>query len=162
MPYQIKEIIDWSVVISLVCYLCVYAILVSLIFSKRYRLILTILIIVVLFGGTLVYSLIETSYTVYYSEFTSQKWEEFTEYRYLMIESLQEKHLFVGMTKEEIRHILGEEDVNPYGDMKIFNSVAMYFIHDSSFLIHIERDYFVIYFDGEGVVEKTEIITYYD
>lgn len=54
----------------------------------------------------------------YFSTFSTYKWsnENWHGYRRQMVEDLEEKYDLGGMTKEEVREILGRGDVERYGD----------------------------------------------
>ena len=54
--------------------------------------------------------LIEFGIVKYSTSFTSHKWIEHTELRYLMIDKLEDKYELVGMNKNEIIDLLGKAD----------------------------------------------------
>jgi len=88
----------------------------------------------------------------YLSVFTIEKWQNTHHYhRYFMIDDLEKKYNFVGMTKEEVFNILGEEQINDA-------LVIEYYIGDGG----RNTIYYNIYLNDNFVVidTKEEIINY--
>ena len=90
----------------------------------------------------------------YFKTFTTEKWSnrDWYSYRYLMIDDLEEKYNFIGMSKEEVYDILGKTDegVKESGG----EYVIAYPIKNGFF----EGDYYQIYFDKNDVVTKVNTV----
>lgn len=84
----------------------------------------------------------------YYGHFTPQKWIDYPEYRYLMIDSLEQKYEIVGMSKQDITDLLG----NPT-NINRWNGCYEYFI-DSGFIDCVTYD---IYFDNDIAVKTSKM-----
>lgn len=80
----------------------------------------------------------------YMSEFTFEKWnnEEYSNLRYLMLNSLEEKNDFIGMNKEEVIEILGKE--SDHGN-------RIYYFVGSQFLTEY---FYCLEYDENNVITK--------
>lgn len=87
----------------------------------------------------------------YMSSFTTEKWNnpKYENLRYLMIDNLEEKHNIIGMNKEDIYALLGEED----GSFEEHNRI--YYIIGQPRWISVEELYYCLEYDGNGVIINT-------
>lgn len=89
----------------------------------------------------------------YFSTFSTEKWcnNDWYGFRYLMIDDLKEQHKLVGMEKDEVYSILGEEDSefeNSQGE-----NVICYFVNDG----FLAGEYFEIFLDDDDIVTKVDV-----
>lgn len=89
----------------------------------------------------------------YFKTFSTEKWsnENWNSFRYLMIDDLEDTYDLVGMTKEEVRALLGEEDVEL--EWLITDYAIGYSVRDG----FMEGYYYYIYLDENDVVVRTEL-----
>ena len=89
----------------------------------------------------------------YFKTFSTEKWsnENWNSFRYLMIDDLEDTYDLVGMTKEEVQSILGQEDVEL--EWLITDYEIGYSVIDG----FMEGYYYYIYLDENDVVVRTEL-----
>ena len=116
--------------------------------SICYSTLIIILYIIILF--ILTFGIIN-----YFKTFTKEKWinEDWHNFRYLMIEDLEKQYNLIGMNKEEIYQILGEEDRKSNEDDR-----TLYYSIKNGFF---EGDYYIINLNDENIVTDIEI-THWD
>lgn len=84
----------------------------------------------------------------YFKTFTTEKWtnNNWQDFRYLMIEDLENKYNLIGMKKEEVYKILGKED-KTLKELNTDNSLC-YSIRNG----FLEGDYYIISLNDKGFV----------
>lgn len=149
---------DFSSILFYIAYLIIPIIILmlpiifKLIFKKKfyksvcYSALIIILYILLLF-------LLQFGIRNYFNTFTKEKWinENWHGFRYLMIEDLEKQYNLIGMNKEEIYQILGEEDrkLNEFND----NKSLCYSMRNGFF----EGDYYIIILNDEDIVIDIDI-----
>lgn len=93
-----------------------------------------------------------TGLTMYFHSFSKAKWENYEWNRYLMIEDLEQKYNFIGMTKAEVINLLGNYQVN-YTVAYNGNAIG-YNIKSGFFYL---RSYILI-LDDNDIVLETKIV----
>lgn len=152
------SISDFSMTLFYICYavlpiiLLAMPLIVKFVFKKKfYKSILYSVLSVIIY----LIILISITFGIkqYFKTFTTEKWtnENWNGFRYLMIDDLEEKYNLVGMTKEEIYNILGEEEADL--EMLIKEYVICYLVRD----VFLDGYYYYIYFDENDVVVRTEL-----
>ncbi len=88
----------------------------------------------------------------YFKTFSTEKWsnENWNSFRYLMIDDLKGTYDLVGMTKEEVQTILGQEDVEL--EMLVTDYAIGYSVRNG----FMDWYYYYIYLDKNDVVIRTE------
>ncbi|WFA09041.1 hypothetical protein [Tissierella sp. Yu-01] len=86
----------------------------------------------------------------YEHTFSTNRWIEFPRERVKMVDSLLEKHVLVGKSKEEIIGLLGNETENAY--FKEVNNFV-YYMGDERGLISIDSEWLVIEFRNNVVID---------
>ena len=88
----------------------------------------------------------------YFKTFSTEKWsnENWNSFRYLMIDDLEGTYDLVGMTKEEVQTILGQEDVEL--EMLVTDYAIGYSVRNG----FMDWYYYYIYLDKNDVVIRTE------
>jgi len=82
----------------------------------------------------------------YMKDFTVDKWNNYVDFRYLMVDDLEKEYNFVGMSKEEVFDILGEYDY--------CNDTSMRYLIR---YIWLKDEYFYLFYDENGIITNTEI-----
>ena len=113
----------------------------SIIYSMFSVIIYLIILVIITFG-----------IRQYFKTFSTEKWsnENWNGFRYLMVEDLEEKYDLVGMTKEEVQAILGQEDVEL--EMLVTDYAIGYSVRNG----FMDWYYYYIYLDENDVVIRTE------
>ena len=86
----------------------------------------------------------------YEHTFSTSRWIEYPRERVKMVDSLLEKHVLVGKSKEEIIGLLGNETENAY--FKEVNNFV-YYMGDERGLISIDSEWLVIEFRNNVVID---------
>lgn len=90
----------------------------------------------------------------YFKTFTKEKWsnDNWRGFRYLMIDDMEKKYNFIGITKNEVYSILGEED------KKLEKLQGEYVICYSMRNGFFEGDYYNIFLNDDDIVTKVDIV----
>ena len=146
-------IIGFSFLIFIICYIIIPVCLLTLPlfikikFNKKFYISVIISSITTILYVFVIVPTLQYGIKNYLSVFTIDKWKSGHQYnRYFMIEDLEKKYNFVGMTKEEIFYILGEEQINK-------DLVIEYYIGDGG----SNSIYYNIYLNEKYEVIKTKV-----
>lgn len=149
---------DFSRVLFYICYvglpiiLLMMPLIVKFIFKKKfYKSVIYSVLAVIIY--IIILLLITFGIRQYFKTFTTEKWsnEDWHSFRYLMIDDLEERYDLVGMTKDEVYSILGEEDVDL--EMLINDYAIGYSVRDG----FLEGYYYYIYLDKNDVVVRVKL-----
>lgn len=152
------NISDFSSVLFYVCYAVLPIILLAMplilkfAFKKKfYKSILYSMLSVIIY--VIILLLITLGIRQYFKTFSTEKWsnENWNSFRYLMIDDLEDTYDLVGMTKEEVQSILGQEDVEL--EWLVTDYAIGYSVRDG----FMEGYYYYIYLDENDVVVRTEL-----
>ena len=119
--------------------------------KKFYEAILYSVLAVIIY--IVILSIIGNCILLNFKTFSTEKWsnENWHRFRRDMVEDLEERYDLVGMTKDEVYSILGEEDV----DLEmLINDYAIGYSVRNGFL---EGYYYYIYLDKNDVVVRVEL-----
>jgi len=84
------------------------------------------LIISTIITTTVNYGIFYGSYD-YMTVYTREKWEKYPYVRYCMLDNLKEQYEFIGMTEQELKHILGEPtDITEYTGNTKYKGYTVY------------------------------------
>lgn len=106
--------------------------------------------------GIIIYIIIIILLTIgiknYFKTFSTEKWsnDNWNSFRYLMIEDMENKYDFIGMTKDEVYSVLGKED------KKLEELLGEYVICYSMRNGFLEGDYYQIFLNEDDIVTKTD------
>ena len=151
------SISDFSSILFYICYAVLPIILLAMplilkfAFKKKfYKSILYSMLSVIIY--VIILLLITLGTRQYFKTFSTEKWsnENWNSFRYFMIDDLEDTYDLVGMTKEEVQSILGQEDV------EIEWLVTDYAIGYSVREGFMDWYYYYIYLDENDVVIRTE------
>ena len=151
------SISDFSMTLFYICYavlpiiLLAMPLIVKFVFKKKfYKSILYSVLSVIIY----LIILISITFGIrqYFKTFSTEKWsnENWNSFRYLMIDDLEDTYDLVGMTKEEVRALLGEEDVEL--EWLITDYAIGYSVRNG----FMDWYYYYIYLDENDVVIRTE------
>ena len=151
--FENQLIIGFSSILFIICYNIIPFFLIFLptiiesVFNKNFITSIILSSFVTILYLVLIIPTMQLCIKSHFSTFTTKKWTNMIQsYRYLMIDDLQEKYNFVGMDKEEVFTILGEEDVNT-------DLVIEYYLGNVDNRVITYN----IYLDKNEVVIKTEV-----
>lgn len=86
---------------------------------------------------------------LYFSEFSSYKWQKYPLARHLMLEDLAEEHMLIGMQRSEVLDLLGEGMVKGSGNWTCY-STGRWFLDPEVLQITFENDMAVdAFFEAE-------------
>ncbi len=156
------SISDFSSILFYIVYLMIPIIILMLpiifkfIFNKKFYKSVCYSALMIIFYILLLF-LLQLGIRNYFSTFTKEKWtnENWHGFRYLMIEDLEKQYDLIGMNKEEIYQILGEEDRKLY-EFNDSNSLC-YSMRNGFF----EGDYYIVILNDEDIVIDIDI-THFD
>jgi hypothetical protein len=123
----------------------------QLFFESKFKFYISILMssIITILYVCIIVPIIQFGIKNYLSVFTIDKWQNIHQsHRYLMIDDLEKKYNFVGMTKEEVFEILGEEHINQ-------SLVIEYYVGDGG----RKSIYYNVYLNKNDEVIKSELET---
>ena len=97
----------------------------------------------------------ESYLTDYFSTFTPNKWNKYSDCRYMMFKDLTKKYSLAGMERKDIIKLLGEnEEIIHHKNNK---NELTYVIHNRSVLRRTDIDYLIITFDDMNKVKIFEL-----
>lgn len=103
-------------------YLCAIAATIAICKKKKVGLALPPCLTLAALSAVMVNGIIYNAAGLYSSVYSREKWDENEEIRFYMIDDLEKKYDFVGMTKDKVIEILGEPDtVSEYGGWEVFD-----------------------------------------
>ena len=152
------SISDFSSILFYICYavlpiiLLAMPLIIKFIFKKKfYKSIIYSMFSVIIYLIILV--IMTFGIRQYFKTFSTERWsnESWNSFRYLMLDDLEEKYDLVGMTKEEVHELLGEEDVEL--EWLITDYAIGYSVRDG----FMEGYYYYIYLEENDVVVRTEL-----
>jgi len=154
-----KDISHWQFLILNVSLLIMSLLPIVMLVIKKKKvaiLIITFIVVPLIGYGSL--------YTVkqYYGNYTSEKWQNHVESRYLMITDMLKKNNLLSKNSKEIQRLLGQDELRvparflDTGNInKEYINRSYYVIHDTSWL-GVVKEYLIIYYDDNGYVQKYE------
>ncbi|NGQ94147.1 outer membrane protein assembly factor BamE [Brevibacillus sp. SYP-B805] len=102
------------------------------------------------------YSFAKLAVNEYESRFTPSKWMAAKEKRVYMVDDLLERHQLAGMTRGEVRNLLGQPTDTAYFQEQ---NNWVYELGPERGLVRIDSEWLVIWFDTDGTVSRYRIMT---
>lgn len=154
-----RDLILWQNILLNISTILVYVVYVAVIVWRKKMIAGLIIIIMITLMGYGGFCLIKS----YYGEFSTEKWQNHKESRYLMAGKMLKKYHLEGMTFEEIEKLLGETEKKSllFGNYE-YKDIYVYTVRDKSWLVSKEIEYLILYFDDKGKVWRFERRVYRD